>query len=81
MPRPGLHPAGAYYDANLAEFILPYDWVRCSPNPDDAIRTFAHSAYEAVAELGGWDRAALESRSVQPRRPRHHGSHGRSAIT
>ena len=57
--RPVL-PAGAYYDASLREFILPCEVVRRAPAPDEALLAFAQSTYEAAADLGGWDRAALE---------------------
>jgi hypothetical protein len=61
-------PAGAYYDPNLKEFILPYEVVRTAANPDEALLAFLQSTYEAGAELGGWDRASLERpRDYDPR--------------
>jgi len=53
-------PSGAFYSAELREFILPYDSVRLSASPDDTLLEFMQSTYEAAADLGGWDRAALE---------------------
>ncbi len=53
-------PAGAFYSTDLREFILPYDLVRLSPSPDEALLEFARTTYEAAADLGHWDRAALE---------------------
>jgi hypothetical protein len=53
-------PAQAFYSQDLREFILPYDAVRESPSPDDTLLEFLQTTYEAAADLGGWDRAALE---------------------
>ena len=61
-------PEGAYYNHSLGEFILPYERVRFSPDPERAIRTFIHDLYQAAADLGGWDRDALEP-STQPTAP------------
>jgi hypothetical protein len=55
-------PASAYYHADLGEFILPYESVRTSASPDEALRSFIRSTYEAGATLGAWDRAALDRR-------------------
>jgi hypothetical protein len=56
-----VEPVGAYYDADLGEFLLPYTAVRTAPDPDRALLAFFQSTYEAAADLGGWDRAALEA--------------------
>jgi hypothetical protein len=53
-------PEGAFYSGDLREWILPYDVVRQAPSPEDALLAFLETTYEAAAELGGWDRAALE---------------------
>jgi Family of unknown function (DUF5996) len=55
-----LRPAGAYYSRELADFILPYEAVRSASSPDAAVLEFCQSAYEAAADLSGWDRAALD---------------------
>ena len=55
-----VRPAGAYYSRELADFILPYEAVRTAPSPDEDVLTFYQSAYEAAANLAGWDRAALD---------------------
>ncbi|MEO8724681.1 MAG: DUF5996 family protein, partial [Acidobacteriaceae bacterium] len=55
-----IRPAAAYYDRKLNEFILKYDDVRTSRDPEQAILDFCQSAYEASANLAKWDRAALE---------------------
>jgi len=55
-----IRPDGAYYDKDLGQFILPYDAVRRAPSPDDAVMDFLQSSYDAAADLGHWDRTALE---------------------
>jgi hypothetical protein len=61
---------GAYFDTNLGEFILPYDAVRTAGEPDALLLKFLSSTYEAAAETGGWDRAALECELGVPGRVR-----------
>jgi len=53
-------PAGAAWNTDLREFLLPYDVVRASASPDDTVLAFLQSTYEAAATLAKWDRAALE---------------------
>ena len=53
-------PKGAFYSPTMHEFILPYDLVRQSQSPDDAILAFLQSTYEAAANSAAWDRASLE---------------------
>jgi hypothetical protein len=55
-----IRPDGASYNRELREFILPFEVVRTSADPDAAVLAFVHSAYEAAADLGRWDRDALE---------------------
>ncbi len=59
-------PAGAFYSTDLKEFILSYDVVRTADSPDDALLAFAQSTYEAAANLGKWDRTALERSEGPP---------------
>jgi hypothetical protein len=68
-----VQPRGAFYSTDLREFILPYDVVRESATPDDTLHAFLQSTYEAVANLGKWDRKALE-RTGDPRRSHEPGS-------
>jgi hypothetical protein len=44
----------------MREFILPYEEVRQSGNPEETLLDFLQSTYEAVAVSGKWDRATLE---------------------
>ena len=53
-------PAGAAYNTELREFILPYEEVRRAASPDKALLEFLQSSYEAAADSGAWDRSALE---------------------
>jgi len=53
-------PAAASYSSAFGEFLLPYEAVRQAANPDDLLLEFLQSTYEAAANLGHWDRAALE---------------------
>ena len=50
------------YRPDLHEFVLMYDDVRTAKNPDSEILAFCRATYRAAADLGGWDRAALERR-------------------
>jgi Family of unknown function (DUF5996) len=52
--------AGAQFDATFGEFILPYETVRSSADPDAVLLDFLSTTYVAAAETGGWDRARLE---------------------
>jgi hypothetical protein len=62
-----VRPREAFYSTDLREFLLPYDVVRQSASPDETLRAFLQSTYEAAADLGKWDRSALE-RASDPRR-------------
>ncbi len=54
-------PAGqTIFNAEMSEFILPYEAVRSSNAPEEMLNEFLHSTYEAGATLAKWDRAALE---------------------
>jgi len=53
-------PAKAFYDSKLGEFILSYEDVRNEADPNAALTDFLQSTYESGANLGKWDRVALE---------------------
>lgn len=55
-----VRPASASYSPDLGEFVLPYQAVRTADDPDAALLEFLQTTYEAAAELGGWNRSALE---------------------
>jgi hypothetical protein len=54
----------AFYDKSLGQFILPYDAVRQSPDPDALLLGFLQETYEAAATRARWDRQALERASA-----------------
>jgi hypothetical protein len=65
-----IRPADAFFSTAFGEFILPYDSVRTAKKPQDALMAFLQSTYEAAAELGRWDRGALECDLGEPGKPR-----------
>jgi hypothetical protein len=56
-------PDGAAYDAELGEFILPYEVVRAAADPDRTLLQFLQVTYAAAADHAGWDRSLIERRS------------------
>jgi hypothetical protein len=54
-------PSAAKYDEDLREFVLPYEAVRISSDPDSTLLSFLQSTYEAAAEASSWDRVSLET--------------------
>jgi hypothetical protein len=71
-PAPGgfaearVKPAEALWHKELGEFLLPYEEMRGSSDPDRMLMEFLVSTYEAAADLGKWDRAALECEIGRP---------------
>jgi len=63
-------PEAARFDAALGEFMLDYEAVRTAAGPDATLMAFLESTYEAAADLGGWDRSALECDVGTPGVPR-----------
>jgi hypothetical protein len=64
-----IEPRGAFYSESLREWVLPYDRVREAASPDEALLLFLESTYKAAADLGHWNREALERQCdsrVQP---------------
>jgi len=55
-----VRPESAYYQPLMHEWILPYESIRSSPDPDRLLLEFLQSTYEAAADRAKWDRAALE---------------------
>ncbi len=54
-------PAEASFNAAFGEFVLPYEAMRQSADPDAALLQFLQSTYEAAANCAHWDRQALEA--------------------
>ena len=67
-----VRPEKAFYSP-LGEFLLMYDVVRLSANPENTLLDFLQSTYEAAANLGKWPRADLERTPQQ-----HAGNAGRT---
>jgi hypothetical protein len=55
-----IEPAEAFYSDAFSEFVLPYEAVRASADPEDSLLRFCQSTYVAAADAGAWDREALE---------------------
>jgi hypothetical protein len=66
-------PAQARFNAQLGEFLLPYDAVRAAENPDKTLLSFLQTTYEAAANTGNWDRTAFDVEEGQLGHPRHIG--------
>ncbi|HET7202654.1 MAG TPA: DUF5996 family protein [Steroidobacteraceae bacterium] len=68
-----VQPEAARWDVALGEFVLDYDAVRLARAPEATLLAFLASTYAAAADLGHWDRAALECPIGRPRTPRRVG--------
>lgn len=62
-----VRPDAAFFADELGEFILPYDAVRVTDDPDKMLLEFLQSTYEAAANAAKWDRDALEGPPGKPR--------------
>jgi hypothetical protein len=60
LPESKIEPCTAFYSQDMKEFLLPYEAVRQSTSPENALLDFCQSTYEAGANLAKWDRKALE---------------------
>jgi hypothetical protein len=59
-----VRPADAHWDPTVREFLLPYDDVRRSSSPREAILDFCESVYEVGAKVGRWDESLVIRRST-----------------
>ena len=55
-----VRPEAAFYHPEMKEFLLMYDDVRAAVSPKQALLDFLQSTYQAAADLGKWNRKALE---------------------
>lgn len=53
-------PGSGGWLADRGEFVLPYEAVRTSADPEATVLEFLESTYAAAADLGHWDRDLLE---------------------
>jgi len=58
--------ANGRFDETYGEFVLSYDDVRRSDDPEQTLTEFLQSTYDQAANLAHWDRAALEREPVAP---------------
>ena len=65
-----VQPDGAFFHETLGEFLLPYEAMRSSAEPEAALLSFLQTTYEAAAVSAGWDRDALECAPGIPAVPR-----------
>ena len=61
-------PAAASFNTDFGEFVLPYEAMRQSIDPDAALLQFLQTTYDAAAECAHWDRAALDVGAAQQSR-------------
>ncbi len=61
IPDLKIKPDAAFYSKELGEFIMNYEDVRKSDNPEEMILEFIKDTYEKCAEAKGWDVKALKS--------------------
>jgi len=67
--RARIEPPEATWSAAMGEWLLPYDAVRTSTDPEATLLRFLETTYRAAADLGQWD-PALECAIGEPRKPR-----------
>jgi hypothetical protein len=61
-----VRPDAAFFSESLGEFVLPYDAVRTSVQPEQTLLDFLQSTYAAAADTAKWDRDALECATGRP---------------
>jgi hypothetical protein len=54
------------FDDSLGEFVLAYEDVRSAYDPEAVLMSFLTHTYDLAADLGDWDRAALERTPLPP---------------
>ena len=54
-----VEPAGAGWHPGLGEFVLPYEAIRTSADPEGDLLAFLETTYRAAAETAGWDSGSL----------------------
>jgi hypothetical protein len=53
-------PKEAFFNEGMGEYILLYEAVQRSANPEDTLTRFLQSTYEAAANTGKWDKKTLD---------------------
>lgn len=55
-----VQPVSAFYNKDMGEFMLHYEDVLKSDDPDEVLMSFLESTYLAASELGNWDSKEFE---------------------
>lgn len=50
-------PPEAFYSGEMGEFLLTYEVVQHATDPEETLRQFLQSTYDAAALTGNWDKA------------------------
>jgi hypothetical protein len=69
LPDALVTPSAARWNDRMKEFILPYDAIRLSDDPEGDLLAFFDCTYDASADLAGWNRARLEISELPTPRP------------
>ncbi len=56
-------PTKAFYSKEMGEFFLKYEDVQNAENPEETLRDFLQTTYEAAVNTSNWDREKLEKSS------------------
>lgn len=51
-----VQPPQAFYSGEMGEFLLTYEAVQQSDNPEEVLLQFMQSTYDAAARTGNWDK-------------------------
>jgi len=62
FPEAAVEPADAHYVQDMGLYVLPYEAVRTADYPENELRSFLQTTYDAAATLAGWKRGELERR-------------------
>jgi hypothetical protein len=62
MAKSTVRPAEAYWSGDLGEFVLPLAALKQVADPDQAVRDFLHSTFDAAAHHGQWDLSTASRR-------------------
>jgi hypothetical protein len=55
-----VEPAEAFFSPEMGEFLLPYDVVRQSPEPEQTLLAFLQTTYDAAVTTAHWNRHELD---------------------
>ncbi len=52
-----VNPPEAFYSGEMGEFLLTYEVIQQSEHPEETLRQFLQSTYDAAAITGDWDKS------------------------